>query len=210
MFRLAIYEDNQRLRNSMQLLLDDGVHFAITGAYAHCNQVQENIAECRPDIVLMDIDMPGLSGIEGVRQVKSVNAAIKIIMYTVFEDDDRIFESICAGADGYLLKNTPTLKIIQGMQDVMNGEKPMSPFIAQRVFNHFRTFHKPASYALSDREKEVLTLLVNGNSYKMIAAHCSISIETVKKHLRNIYTKLQVNCATEAVAKALREQIVPL
>jgi len=209
MFRLAIFEDNQRLRNSMQLLLDDGVHFAITGVYPHCNDVEANIAESRPDIVLMDIDMPGLSGIEGVKLVKTVNAAIKVIMYTVFEDDDRIFESICAGADGYLLKNTPTLKIIQGMQDVMNGEKPMSPFIAQRVFNHFRTFQKPVSYALSDREKEVLTLLVNGNSYKMIAGHCFISIETVKKHLRNIYTKLQVNCATEAVAKALREQIVP-
>jgi DNA-binding NarL/FixJ family response regulator len=209
MFRLAIFEDNQRLRNSMQLLLDDGVHFAITGVYPHCNDVEANIAESRPDIVLMDIDMPGLSGIEGVKLVKTVNAAIKVIMYTVFEDDDRIFESICAGADGYLLKNTPTLKIIQGMQDVMNGEKPMSPFIAQRVFNYFRTFQKPVSYALSDREKEVLTLLVNGNSYKMIAGHCFISIETVKKHLRNIYTKLQVNCATEAVAKALREQIVP-
>lgn len=194
----------------MQLLLDDGVHFAITGVYGHCNEVQENMAESHPDIVLMDIDMPGLSGIEGVRLVKSVNATTKVIMYTVFEDDDRIFESICAGADGYLLKNTPSLKIIQGMQDVMNGEKPMSPFIAQRVFNHFRTFHKPASYTLSDREKEVLTLLVNGNSYKMIAARCFISIETVKKHLRNIYTKLHVNCATEAVAKALREQIVPL
>lgn len=210
MFRLAIFEDNLRLRNSMQLLLDDGVHFVLTGTYGHCNDLEKNIADSRPDIVLMDIDMPGLTGIEGVRMVKTINAAIKVIMYTVFEDDDRIFESICAGADGYLLKNTPTLKIIQGMQDVMNGEKPMSPFIAQRVFNHFRTFQKPVSYALSDREKEVLTLLVNGNSYKMIAADCLISIETVKKHLRNIYTKLQVNCATEAVAKALREQIVPL
>jgi DNA-binding NarL/FixJ family response regulator len=208
MYRLAIFEDNQRLRNSMQLLLDDGVHFNITGVYAHCNEVEANMVKSQPDIVLMDIDMPGLSGIDGVRLVKKFNAAIKIIMYTVFEDDDRIFQSICAGADGYLLKNTPTLKIIQGMQDVMNGEKPMSPFIAQRVFNHFRTFQKPASYPLSDREKEVLTLLVNGNSYKMIAGHCLISIETVKKHLRNIYTKLQVNCATEAVAKALREQIV--
>jgi DNA-binding NarL/FixJ family response regulator len=205
---LLIYEDNARLRQSLELLLGDESGFEVLGSFEHCGNVQQQVQALKPNLVVMDIDMPGRNGIEGVKVIKQVAPDTRVMMYTVFDDDDRIFESICNGADGYLLKNTPPLKLIQALHDLAEGAAPMSPYVAQKVFQHFRQQPPPPNYDITTREKEILQQLVAGNSYKMIADHCSISIETVKKHLQNIYSKLHVSCGTEAVAKAIKDRVV--
>lgn len=208
---LVIYEDNVRLRESLELLLDADTGFEIVGAFSDCQSVDEQMEALSPQLVIMDIDMPGMTGIEGVRRIKSSFPDIRVIMYTVFDDDNRIFDCICNGADGYLLKNTSPLKLIQALEELAAGGIPMSPFVAQKVFQYFRTAKQGReSFNLTPRETEILEWLVRGNSYKMIADKSSISIDTVKKHLQNIYHKLHVNCGTEAVAKALQHKIVSL
>jgi DNA-binding NarL/FixJ family response regulator len=208
---LVIYEDNARLRQSLELLLGDDSGFKVVGAYANCVKVKDQMDELLPQLVIMDIDMPGMNGIEGVKTIKNEFPDIKVVMYTVFDDDNRIFDCICAGADGYMLKNTSPVKLIQSLQELAEGGAPMSPFVAQKVFNFFRN-NKPLkdTFNLTPREKEILELLVRGNSYKMIADKSHVSVDTVKKHLQNIYHKLHVNCGTEAVAKALMHKIVRL
>ncbi len=208
---IVIYEDNLRLRQSLELLLNDSVGFEVVGAFANCANVLPEMEQLEPQLVVMDIDMPDVNGIEGVLQIKSHFPEIKVLMYTVFDDDNRIFDCICAGADGYLLKGISPSKLIQSMQELNEGGIPMSPFVAQKVFQYFRN-NKPAkeSFNLTNRETEMLELLVKGNSYKMIGAKTNITIDTVKKHLQNIYHKLHVNCGTEAVAKALQHKIVRL
>lgn len=208
-YKLVIFEDNARLRQSLELLLNDEVTFRVVGAYPDCKKAVEVIEQTAAELVVMDIDMPGMTGVEGVKNIKAIYPDVKIVMHTVFDDDTRIFDSICSGADGYLLKNTAPLQLIQSLEEVMKGGAPMSPFVAQKVFQFFR--QKPVlneEYNLTPREKEVLELLVKGNSYKMIAHICGVSIDTVKRHLQNIYHKLHVNCGTEAVAKALQHKIV--
>jgi DNA-binding NarL/FixJ family response regulator len=206
---LVIYEDNARLRESLELLLGTDTGFSIAGAFSDCTLVSDQMEMLHPELVIMDIDMPGMSGIEGVRRIKTGFPDIKVIMYTVFDDDNRIFDCICNGADGYLLKNTSPLKIIQALEDLVAGGVPMSPFVAQKVFQYFRTSKEGSeAFNLTPRETEILELLVRGNSYKMIADKSTISIDTVKKHLQNIYHKLHVNCGTEAVAIALQHKIV--
>ena len=195
----------------MELVLGVDSGFSISGAFSNCAQVIKQMETLAPQLVIMDIDMPGMSGIEGVRLIKSSFPDIKVIMYTVFDDDNRIFECICNGADGYLLKNTSPLKLIQALQELAEGGAPMSPFVAKKVFQFFRNKEKAQdSFNLTPREIEILEWLVRGNSYKMIADKSFISIDTVKKHLQNIYHKLHVNCGTEAVAKALQHKIVQL
>lgn len=208
--KLVVYEDNSRLRESLLLLLGNDHTYNIAGAFSNCNNVIEDMEQATPDLVIMDIDMPGMNGIEGVKKIKEQYPDIKIVMHTVFEDDNRIFDSICAGADGYLLKNTSPAKLLDSLQEVMYGAVPMSPFVAQRVFQHFRQKEVAPDYKLTAREKEILQLLVKGNSYKMIAAELQISVDTVKKHLQNTYHKLHVSCGTEAVAKAIRQKIVDI
>lgn len=208
---IVIYEDNARLRQSLELLLGDGNGFKVVGAFSNCDKVIEQMRDLLPQLVIMDIDMPGINGIEGVKRIKNEFPDIKVVMYTVFDDDNRIFDCICAGADGYMLKNTAPVKLIQSLHELSEGGAPMSPFVAQKVFNFFRN-NKPAqdTFNLTPREKEILELLVRGNSYKMIADKSFVSVDTVKKHLQNIYHKLHVNCGTEAVAKALQHKIVRL
>src|SRR5687768_3657327 len=209
--KLMIYEDNSRLLQSLELLLSEGSGFKVVGAFPDCDEVEKQVRKLKPELVIMDIDMPGIGGIAGVKIIKSLFPDVRIIMYTAFDDDNRIFECICAGADGYLLKNAPPLKLIQALLELAEGGAPMSPFVAQRIFGHFRKESAIAeSFDLTNREKEILTSLVKGNSYKMIADKTAISVDTVKKHLQNIYHKLHVNCGTEAVAKALQHKIVRL
>ena len=208
---LIIYEDNVRLRESLELLLGTDTGFVIAGSFSDCSLVSDHMETLHPELVIMDIDMPGMNGIEGVRRIKTEFPDIKVIMYTVFDDDNRIFDCICNGADGYLLKNTSPLKLIQALQELAEGGAPMSPFVAQKVFQFFRNRDQGRnSFNLTPREIEILEWLVRGNSYKMIADKSSISIDTVKKHLQNIYHKLHVNCGTEAVVKALQHKIVRL
>ena len=212
MHKVVIYEDNARLRQSMEILLSEGSGFQVLAAYPDCNNIKEQIQQQTPDLVVMDIDMPGINGIEGVKILKTNFPDVKVVMYTVFDDDNRIFDCICSGADGYLLKNTSPIKFIQSLLDLADGGAPMSPFVAQKVFQHFRKESLPETdpYNLTKREKEILEWLVKGNSYKMIATKCNVSIDTVRKHLQNIYHKLHVSCGTEAVAKAVQQKIIRL
>lgn len=208
---LVIYEDNTRLRQSLELLLSEETGFKVLAAFPDCMMAISQMESLKPELVIMDIDMPGKNGIEGVRLIKSSYPEIKVVMYTVFDDDNRIFDCICAGADGYLLKNTSPVKLLQALEELSEGGAPMSPFVAQKVFQYFRQNpSRQETFNLTEREKEILTLLVRGNSYKMIADKSSVCIDTVKKHLQNIYHKLHVNCGTEAVAKALQHKIVRL
>lgn len=208
--RLVIFEDNERLRQSLELLLSDNSSFEVAGSYGDFASLGETLAGLCPDVAIMDIDMPGMTGIEAVKILKERCPYCRVMMFTVFDDDDRIFQSICNGADGYLLKNTSPLKIVQALEELAEGGTPMSPFIAQKIFQYFRQTTKASDYNLTTREQEILRLLVKGHSYKMIAAECGISLDTVKKHLKNIYTKLHVSCGTEAVAKALKDRIAGL
>jgi len=210
-YQLLIFEDNARLRQSLELLLNDEKNFHVAGAFPDCDKADLQVEEFDVDLVVMDIDMPGIGGVEGVKRIKNANPDIKVVMHTMFDDDSRIFDSICAGADGYMLKNTSPLQLVNALQEVMLGGAPMSPFVAQKVFQHFRNNNTLSEkFDLTAREKEILELLVKGNSYKMIADKSGVTIDTVKKHLQNIYHKLHVNCGTEAVAKALQHKIIKL
>lgn len=210
-YKILIYEDNHRLRQSLEILLNDEQLFKVAGAFPDCNLAGEQVIDLLAELVVMDIDMPGIGGVEGVKQIKQAAPHTKVVMHTMFDDDNRIFDSICAGADGYLLKNTSPMQLINALQEVMQGGAPMSPFVAQKVFQFFRNQQQPVSdFNLTNRETMILELLVKGNSYKMIADKSNVTIDTVKKHLQNIYHKLHVNCGTEAVAKALQHKIIRL
>ncbi len=210
--RLIIFEDNTRLRQSLEILLNDEKLFTVVGSFPDCDQADKHVKALMADLAVMDIDMPGIGGVAGVTLIKSSCPDVKVVMHTVFDDDNRIFDSLCAGADGYLLKNTSPVQLVTSLLEVMEGGAPMSPFVAQKVFQHFRRQSLPSNdpFNLTDREKDILELLVKGNSYKMIAAICHITLDTVKKHLHNIYQKLHVSCGTEAVVKALQHKIVKL
>jgi DNA-binding NarL/FixJ family response regulator len=175
--------------------------------------VEEAIARIRhdvPDIVLSDIGLPGVDGIEGVRKLKSEHPGLIILMLSVYEDNDRIFDALCAGAVGYLLKKTPPAKLLDSMREAMAGGAPMSPEVARRVINLFKEVRPPerVDYDLTPHEIRLLRLLVEGHSYKTAAARLNVSVNTISFHLKNIYEKLQVHSKTEAVAKALRNQLV--
>ncbi len=208
---IIIYDDNERLRKTLEVLLSEVPGFTVKSSYNNCDHAIENIQENYVDLVIMDIDMPGIGGVRGVTNIKEKFPEIKIVMNTVFDDDNRIFDSICAGADGYLLKNTNPLKFVEYLQDLMAGGSSMSPFIAQRVLSFFRESRKVKNdFNLTARELEIIGWLVKGYSYKMIAHACGVTIDTIKKHLQNIYHKLHVNCATEAVSKAISHKIIRL
>lgn len=209
--RVAIFEDNLLLRESLHQLINGTAGLNCTGAFANCDNIIFNTKRASPDVVLMDIQMPGQNGVEGVKMIHEQFPEIKIIMQTVVEDDEKIFASICNGASGYLLKNTPPARLLQSIVEVNEGGAPMTPAIAQRVLDRFRKQSPVSSKELndlSDREKEILECLVEGMSYKMIASSCKISIDTVRFHIRNIYEKLHVGSKSEAVAKALRRDNV--
>ncbi len=209
--RIAIFEDNNKLRDMLYQLINGTAGFSCVGAFANANDLDYAIESTKPQIVLMDIEMPGRSGIQAAKIIKEKDPGIQILMQTVFDDDNKIFEAICAGASGYILKNTPPSRILEALQEVHEGGSPMSPGIARRVLTLFHDQNAPAAkneFNLSERGKEVLTCLVRGMSYKMIADACCISIDTVKFHIKNIYTSLHVNSKSEAVIKAIKNKIV--
>jgi DNA-binding NarL/FixJ family response regulator len=208
--RVVIFEDNFLLRESLFQLVNGTDGLTCSGAFANCDNLIYNISKTNPDVVLMDIRMPGKTGIEGVLILHDQFPNIKVIMQTVVEDEDKIFASICNGASGYLLKSTPPATLLLAIKEVFEGGAPMTPAIANKVLEKFRTQSVPGlkeSNNLSKRENEILECLVNGMSYKMIAAAKNISIDTVRFHIRNIYEKLHVNSKSEAVVKAMRGKI---
>jgi DNA-binding NarL/FixJ family response regulator len=206
---IVIFEDNQRLRQSLRILLEGVEGYKVSGDYENGEQAAVAIDKHHPDVVIMDIDMPGVDGIEGLRIIKERSPQTFIIMHTVLEDEERLFKCLCSGANGYILKNTSFVNLLDAIDNVLHGGAPLSPPIAKKVLQSFQvTSAGRLQYNLSEREVEVLKYLVKGFSYKMIAATCYISLDTVRGHIRNIYTKLHVNCGREAVSKALRDKIV--
>ena len=210
MIRIIIYDDVQELRDSLTLLLDSEEDFEVLGSFDNCETAAVDVREMKPDVILMDIDMPNLTGIEGVKAIRDTDPDVKIIMLTVFDDNKNVFESLKAGANGYLLKKTAPARLVEHIREVQSGGAPMTASIATQVLNMFAGFTNAEShdYDLSDREKQVLQLLVDGNSYKMVGAEMNLSIDTIRSHIRNIYEKLQVHSKSEAVAKAIKNRIV--
>lgn len=210
MIKVCIFEDNKALRESMSVLIESRAGYQLVGAWPDASKVLQFIRECEPDVVLMDIHMPGINGIEAVVIIKKRFPAIQILMQTVFEEDDKVFASICAGASGYVLKNTAPVRLLEAIQEVYDGGAAFTPSIARKVLKMAATQNaNPAEYInLSDREKEVLQKLVDGMSYKMVAASLGISFDTVHSHIANIYSKLHVNSKSEAVAKAIKQKLV--
>lgn len=205
--KIVLFEDNDRLRESLAYLLRMN-EYDVIGDYNQCSDAANVILAYEPGVVLMDIDMPGDNGIKGVRMIKEARPETLVIMYTVFEDDEKLFECLCAGANGYLLKKTPPARLFDAIQEVLEGGAPMSPVIARKVLNTFQVKEPSNKYHLSPREIEVLQWLIKGHSIKIIASEMNLAFDTVRSHLKNIYQKLHVNCGKEAIVKALSERIL--
>ena len=205
-----IYEDNDNLRESLCSLLSLTEQYEVQGAFANCSQVEEQVKTYVPDVILMDIDMPGTNGIDAVAIVKAVSPKTQVIMLTVFDNEERIFNAIRNGASGYLLKHTSPSEIIESIFDVNKGGSPMTANVARKVLQYFQSQPKAhkEDYNLSERELQIVKGLVSGYSYKAIATELFISIDTVRSHIRRIYEKLHVNSKTEAVLKAINEGLV--
>jgi DNA-binding NarL/FixJ family response regulator len=212
LIQVVIFEDNKHLRETFRLLLDSSEGFSCTGAFPDCNDMENDLNNIACDIVLMDIEMPGLNGIDATKIIKEKFPRIHVLIQTVFNEDEYIFNAICAGASGYILKSTTPNGYLQSIKDVHAGGSPMTPGIARRVLELFKNNLQPEvsgrDYNLSNQEKKVLQLLVQGKSYKMIAAELFVAIDTIKSHVGKIYSKLHVHSGTEAVSLALREKIV--
>jgi DNA-binding NarL/FixJ family response regulator len=210
MIGVMIYEDNSDMRNSLSQLISKTEGVKLLGAFPDCMASEAQVKKLEPDVILMDIDMPGINGIQAVQQIRRFNIDVQILMLTVFDTNEKIFDALCAGASGYLLKKTSPLKLIEAILDVHNGGAPMTSEIAKKVMNHFSKPPVKAEkkYDLSARQKDILFCLTQGYSYKMIAEQLQLSIDTVRFYIKQIYLKLQVNSAPEAVSKALREHIV--
>ena len=208
--RVVLFEDNEKLRKSISSLFQYSEKYMLVGAYESVLDVKQVVKKDRPEVVLLDIDMPKMNGIAAIPAIKEINPLISVIMYTQFEDDGKLFDSLCAGADGYILKNNSPLKLFDAIEEVRAGGVPLSPAVAKKVLHHFHSSEKEKSkdkYGLTDRESEVLQLLVKGYSIKQIASDLHIAFDTCRSHLRNIYHKLHVCCGKEAIAKVLAEHI---
>jgi DNA-binding NarL/FixJ family response regulator len=207
---ILIYEDNTTLRESLANLLQLTGEYDVLSSFPECTAVEEQVKQLQPDVILMDIDMPGRNGIEAVKLIRSFNPGVQIIMLTVFDDNTHVFDAMYAGANGYLLKKYISDKLIHSIREVLSGGAPMSPSIARMIIGSMQQQPQTAAndYQLTNREKEILQALSQGNSFKMIAADCSISIDTVRTHIKRIYDKLHVRSQIEAVSKAINEKLV--
>jgi DNA-binding NarL/FixJ family response regulator len=205
---VLLYEDNELLRESIGSMLQLNDRYKVAGSFGHVLKAEEQVKQITPDIILMDIDMPGRTGIEAVKRIRASGIDTPILMLTVFDDTTHVFDAICAGASGYLLKKHLSAKLFEAVDEVLHGGAPMSPSIAHMVI---ASMQKPANanpYQLTPREKEILSSLAKGNSYKMIANEFEVTMDTVRAHIKKIYGKLQVHSQTEAVVKALNEKLI--
>lgn len=210
MIKVVVFEDRDELRVALSTLLESAEGITLCGAWENCDNVIEIVETQQPDVLLMDIEMPGTNGLQGLQLLQNYLPRINVIMLTVFEDDENVFKSLCLGAHGYLLKRTPPKKIIEAIKEVHNGGSPMTSTIARKVLQSFSAQNKNQTneFGLSQREKEILQSLVQGNSYKMTASTLGISLDTVRSHIRNIYDKLHVHSVSEAVSLALKNKII--
>jgi len=199
--RIAMVEDDATVREGLKMLLQGSPGFACVAAYANGEDALANLPEVKPDVVLMDIDLPGINGIECIITLKAMNLPVQFIMLTVMEDSDAIFNSLSAGASGYLMKHTPPSKLLEAIEEVHRGGSPMSSEIARKVVESFQSFvvGTNIAYGLTKREEEILSYLAKGYLYKEIADLTNISLDTVRSHIRHIYEKLQVKTRTQAI-----------
>ncbi|MBP6730466.1 MAG: response regulator transcription factor [Chitinophagales bacterium] len=205
-----MFEDNEDFIDGINELVNNANGINLVAVYKNCKNAAKNIAYHRPDVVLMDIDMPVENGLQGLRAVRASGNEVPILMLTVFDDNDRVFQAVCHGASGYLLKRTAPEKILEAIHDAHNGGAPMTPSVAKQVLKLFsQPFQNSAElHTLTPREHDVLSLLVRGYSYKMVAGELNLGIETVRHHVKNIYIKLHVNSKSEAVIKAIQNKLV--
>lgn len=208
--KISIIEDEPHIREGMAMLIDLTDGFECVGKYGSMEAALTGIRHHAPDVILQDIGLPGMDGLDGIRHIKEITPSVTILMFSVYQDDERIFQALCAGAGGYLLKKTPPVKILESIREAFEGGAPMSPEVARRVITLFRDFSPPekADYQLSPHETRLLKLLVNGHSYKTAAAQLNVTVSTISFHLGKIYEKLQVHSKSEAVAKAIRQRLI--
>jgi len=211
MIKTAIIEDNTTIREGLAALINGTSGYSCVGAFPDCETFLQKLPSFDIDVVLMDIGLPGMSGIDGIKSAKKIKPDLIILMLTVYEDSQSVFNALCAGACGYLVKKTPPTRLLEAIKDAYEGGAPMSSLIARQVIDIFRQSHPASSQEetqLSAREKEVTTYLAEGNNYQEIADRLFISVDTVRHHIRNIYRKLHVHSQSEAVAKAIRKGII--
>ncbi|MCF8241999.1 MAG: response regulator transcription factor [Melioribacteraceae bacterium] len=213
MINIIIVEDNDTIREGLKILIDGTDDYNCTATFSNCEDLLKKIKKLKFDIVLMDIDLPGMSGIEGIKILKQMNKDVIILVLTIYDENELVFDALCAGASGYLVKKTPPARLLEAIREAYDGGAPMSSQIARKVVNFFQqnrqiVHHDESSANLTPREKEVLGGLVEGHSIKAIADSLFISIETVRFHFRNIYKKLHVHSQSEAVVKAIKEGLV--
>jgi DNA-binding NarL/FixJ family response regulator len=212
MIKVVLVEDNDSIREGLKMLINGTEGYSCANSFSNCETMLKNIVRIDPDVLLMDLGLPGMSGIEGIKKVKALIPDLTIMVLTVYEENDRVFDAICAGASGYLVKKTPPSKLLEAIKDAYDGGAPMSSQIARKVIDFFQkkkpVFPGKEIYILTPREKEILSGLVEGRNFKSIADSLFISVETVRFHFRNIYKKLHVHSQSEAVAKAIKEGII--
>ena len=208
--KVGIIEDQSKIREGLRSLIDGTDGYRCVCSFGSMEEALAKIDRELPDVLLLDIGLPGMSGIEGIRRIKALHPGLSVLMLTVYDDDQRIFDALCAGASGYLLKKTPPARLLESLQEVMSGGAPMSPDVARRVVALFREIRPPAEagHQLTPHEIRILKLLVEGYNYKTAADELDVSINTIRFHMRSIYQKLQVHSKSEAVSKALRQRIV--
>ena len=212
MIKVAITEDNNTIREGLAALINGTPGYSCVGSYPDCESLLSKLQTLSVDVVLMDIGLPGMSGIEGIARAKKIKPELNILMLTIYEDSQSVFKALCAGACGYLVKKTPPSRLLEAIKDAFDGGAPMSSLIARQVITVFqqtqgKTFNEEDA-DLSSREKEVLTSLSDGNNYQEIADRLFISVDTVRHHIKNIYKKLHVHSQSEAVAKAIRKGLI--
>jgi DNA-binding NarL/FixJ family response regulator len=208
--KVGIIEDQPKIREGLRALIDGTDGYRCVGVFSSMEEALAKLAQELPDVLLVDIGLPGMSGIEGTRRLKDLHPGMAVLVLSVYDDDRRIFDALCAGASGYLLKNTPPARLLESLREVMGGGAPMSPDVARRVVALFREIRPPdqAGHQLTPHEVRILALLVEGHNYKTAADELHVSVNTIRFHMRSIYEKLQVHSKSEAVSKALRNHIV--
>jgi len=207
---VAIVEDQRRTREGLTALIDGSEGFRCVSSWESLEMALESGDATAPDVLLLDLGLPGMSGVEGIVPLRSKFPKAAIVVLTVYEDNDRVFEALCAGAVGYLLKNTPPIRLLQSLREAVDGGSPISPEIARRVVEIFRRFRPPAraQYNLTPHELRLLKLLVEGHSYKTAAVELGVTMNTIAFHIKKVYGKLQVHSKSEAVTRALREHLL--